>query len=367
MGVGVGVQYIKIFLVVFVLFSTAITFANNATWMSQIPNQRIMNQLIIPGTHDSGTYGIQPQSKFSLSPDDPLPLWIEAISNILPISIVRPIVAGWSKTQFDSITDQLNNGIRYLDFRVCLYQSHFYLCHALLSIRLREALQQIHHFIAANPSEIILLDINHVYNVMNSAEETQLVQLIQYYLGNNEIPNTYHVTDTIGTLRASHKNVIILMDAQQSVANPFWPESTINSPWPNASTINDLKNTLDIEMSLRDKIYQSANNFFVLQVIQTENTDNIINGIINPTHYPNTIADFEIPVNNALIAWLNGYIAEYGSNPINIVIQDWYSNHSELVSLAEQYDTQFPPQKNNADNADTQSKLAALKKWYLHK
>src|SRR3990167_8882056 len=351
------------------LFSTAL-FSANSNWMSQIPNSRVINQLIIPGTHDSGSYAITALSKFSLSPDDPLPTWIEQVSNILPLSLVRIIAANWCRTQPYSIADQLNNGIRYLDFRIDLFQDgHFYLNHALLSVRLSDALQQIKTFIQNNPSEIVFIDINHIFNINNAENETQLVQLLQTYLGPNAIPNTFHTSDTIGTLRKSNRNVIIFMDTSQIIssldmakfaAHYFWHESNINSPWPNKSNMVDLKNTLDAEIAVRAQTQN--NNFFVLQPIETENTHEIINGIIDPLQFPTSIENFTLSLSQHLKAWLDQYISEYKSPVINIVIQDWFTNQSDLVPLAIQYDTQVLTVTLKDQSINT--KLAALKQWY---
>src|SRR3990167_133211 len=160
----------KIGLLFLLALMSSVAFADTTNWMSQIPNDRIFNQLMIPGTHDSGTYAITKDSKFSLSPDDALPIWVEAISNILPPSLVQAITANWSKTQPKSITDQLNAGIRYFDCRVDLFptDNHFYLSHTLLGVPLADALQQVQEFVAQHPSEIILLDMNHVFGVNNS-------------------------------------------------------------------------------------------------------------------------------------------------------------------------------------------------------
>ncbi|MCX7124887.1 MAG: phosphatidylinositol-specific phospholipase C domain-containing protein [Gammaproteobacteria bacterium] len=347
-------------------------FADNTNWMSQIPDSRIMNQLIIPGTHDSGTYAITSFSKFSLSPDDPLPIWIEEISNILPVSLVRAVVSGWSKTQPYSVFDQLNGGIRYLDLRVDLDQDgHFYLNHALLSARLYDVLEQIKAFAQAHPSEIIFVDINHIFNVNNAADETQLVQLIQSYLGENTVPNTYQTNDTIGAIRASNRNVIIFMDTSQTVSSPvlaqfaahyFWHESNINSPWPNVTNVTDLKNALDTEMAFRAKTYTNNNQFFVLQMIQTEAANEIIDGILNPTHYPNNIQTYETSLDTLLGSWINHYINLYTPKPMNIIIQDWFTNQSDLVPLAIQYDTQrvSAPIKDQSVGG----KLLELKRWY---
>lgn len=359
------------FLFVSIIFSVSV-FADDTNWMSQIPDNRILNQLIIPGTHNSGSYDITSTSKFSLSDNNPLPTWIEQISNILPASLVRTIVAGWSKTQPYSITDQLNNGVRYLDFRVCDFESHLYLCHTLISARLKDTLQQIQTFVQNHPSEIILLDINHIYNVNNSADETQLVQLLQQYLGNIAVPNTYHTTDTIGTLRQSQRNVIIFMDTDQTINDPtalqfstqyLWHERNINSPWPNVSDIGDLKNILDSEVACRAKTYMSTNNFFVLQAIKTENTSAVINGIINPQEYPNSIQTYETALNGILNSWLSTDISTYGQRAINIVIQDWLMNPNPVVALAVKYDTQ-PIANNRLKDDAMNAKLAELKKWY---
>lgn len=355
-------------------FSYPAAYADNANWMSQIPNDRIFNQLIIPGTHNSATASIQPQSPFSLSGDDPLPAWIEEISNILPISIVRPIVAGWSKTQPYSIKKQLNNGIRYLDFRVCYFQSHLYTCHALISNRLKKSLHQLQTFIHNNPSEIVIVDINHIYNVNSSDTETQLIQLLQNSLGDIAIPNTHQLSETIGSLRASKRNVIILMNLTQPINDPtaaefakhdIFAESNINSPWPNVTTVNDLKNKLDPEVAFRASSVSSSTSLFVLQMIQTESATQIIDGVLNPAQYPNRIQPYEAPVNALLSTWLNNYIASDGANALNIVIQDWFTKDSPIVPLAIQYDSQAisPSLKNNSA---LHEKLLALQAWYKH-
>lgn len=345
-------------------------FAKDMDWMSEIPNDRIFNQLIIPGTHDSGSYNINVSSPFSLSNDDPLPEWIEILNNILPNYLVQSVVAGWSKTQPETISQQLSAGIRYLDFRVAIYpgDNHFYLSHALLSVRLTEALSQVQMFAAMNPSEIIIVDINHVLNVSNSTQQERLVSLLQTYLGQYLIPNNFKPTDTIGTLRA-HGNVIVLMDTTQPIYTPslaqfsaqyFWHQSNINSPWANASTTSTLKSALDAEMSARATTTDSK--FFVLQSILSESTNQIIAGILDPTHNPNSIQSLSTQVNNLLTDWLYGYFHAYGANKMNIVIQDWYNNQSSLVPLAMQYDT--APQIKKTEDKTLPEKIDALKTWW---
>lgn len=353
-------------------FVSFITFAdsNTANWMSQIPKNRTLNQLIIPGTHDSGTDSITSSSYFSISDPGPLPTWLEQISNILPASIIRPIVAGWSKTQLYSIQDQLNNGIRYFDFRVCYNNTDFYLCHTMLGDSVSNALKSIQTFAQAHPSEIIIIDFNHFYGITNSALETQFLQILKDNVGNIAIPNSYHANSTIGQIRQSKRQIIILMDTNQAIlssdlaqfsATYLWHERRINSPWPNASNTTDLKNDLDTEEAYRAKTIPTETNLFVLQAIETENTDQVIDGIIAPSKYPNNIQRYETATNQALGNWLNNYIATFGKSAMNIVIQDWFTNQSQLVSIAIQYDSESMQHQKINIYAD---KLGRLKTWY---
>ena len=77
---------------------------NEGSWMSNLPDNLKLNQINIPGTHDSGTYGIYDR-----------------------------IEVPWSRTQTLDIKDQLFNGIRYLDIRIEtngdheMYISHWYI------------------------------------------------------------------------------------------------------------------------------------------------------------------------------------------------------------------------------------------------
>lgn len=76
-------------------------------WMSNLPHALRSNvpviNLAIPGSHDSGSYGISRKAK--LAPDAE-----EILKRIYPF--VPCIVQRWSKTQKYSIADQLVNGIR---------------------------------------------------------------------------------------------------------------------------------------------------------------------------------------------------------------------------------------------------------------
>lgn len=84
------------------------SFSNDLeNWMGKLPDELRNNvpviNLAIPGSHDSGSYGINKKSK--LAPDAE-----EIVQKIFPF--VPCVVRRWSKTQKYTILDQLKNGIR---------------------------------------------------------------------------------------------------------------------------------------------------------------------------------------------------------------------------------------------------------------
>lgn len=331
------------------------------SWMSNIPANKKMDQLIIPGSHDSGTYSITKNSYFSYSNKAPVPIWLQILSNLAPKSIVRAISANWTKTQPLNFTKQLNNGIRYLDLRVCreatLFQpNNFYLCHTQLADKLITGLNQVEQFVQQHPSEFVILDINHLINFSDATQEKALLKLLQTTLDNQTIPNTQTPESTIGALRQTNKHVILFVSLPYTVSttdtalekfitNSIWSIQEITSPWPRASNIKDLKSKLDTSIAFHAQNMQNENQFFVLQDVQTENTQVVINGILNPKENPNSIAPYEYLVNQALPNWINGYLSEYQKPVVNIVIQDWVQANNPIVSLAIEDDTGIQPQR----------------------
>ncbi|MEX1551649.1 MULTISPECIES: hypothetical protein [Enterococcus] len=74
--------------------------AKNRYWMNELKDNTRLSELSIPGTHDSATHAIK-----------------------------HTVGLGYVKTQSIDITRQLNNGIRFLDARVCETNGSFAMHH----------------------------------------------------------------------------------------------------------------------------------------------------------------------------------------------------------------------------------------------
>ena len=94
--------------------------------------------------------------------------------------VFKDVIHRYSVTQKYSLTNQLNHGIRYFDFRVSTKPGtdslHF--LHALFGATVESGLREINEFLIEHPREIILMDFNHFYD-MNEESHKRLLHLIE--------------------------------------------------------------------------------------------------------------------------------------------------------------------------------------------
>jgi len=185
---------------------------SNESWMGAdmpfIANKRLAD-IAIPGTHDAGTANIKSS--------------MERVS----------------RTQDNSVLQQLKDGIRYLDLRIynnrdsgkaCPIPSDYYIYHnseynwydQMVSYRLNEVLDQIKSFVnnPANSNEILILDFQNI-DTQSDGSDAQLFSIIQSYLKGSVIPNTVSTdwgTHTVAQLsymqtgKVGTAKVILLVD-----------------------------------------------------------------------------------------------------------------------------------------------------------
>ena len=206
------------------------------------------------------------------------------------------VVAGWSKSQFNSIAEQLNNGTRYFDLRLCGGASvdSIYTCHALTGEKFTDVINAVKTFNLAHPKELVILDLNHWYN--NDNNLPQMMSNVYNYTQNTlggaiAERSSYNINTDLGTYWANNKAVIISsVDTQlnpmvwQSVNSPVITDcndsTDICSYWPNSTDLNVQKDKLNTALNyLRTTPH---NYLFVLQAQMTPDTQTIIDGLFKP-------------------------------------------------------------------------------------
>lgn len=104
-------------------------------WMSQLPNNTLLSDISIPGTHDSGS--------------------------TLDAKVGGLTITDTAKTQDLTISEQLSIGVRFFDIRLILENNELEVYHSTVkqNLSFREVLNDIYAFIDKYPSEALIMSI----------------------------------------------------------------------------------------------------------------------------------------------------------------------------------------------------------------
>lgn len=289
----------------------------NASWMNDMSSQigtLPLRSVVMPGTHDSGSYGITATSAFSA--DVTKYPWLSYLLNLhLASWIVGPIAAGWAKAQDIAVGSQLAAGIRYLDLRLNPYISvgDLYIVHSKYSVPVTQVLSDVSTFLQQNPNEIVILDFNHLYD-MGDSDHAKMMGYLESYLGPFLLPNTFTPQSTLNSIWAQSGRVIVMYDDKTQVqqSSYLWSQDRISSPWPNTTDSAELFEKLDSTLATAppDKL-------FVLQGVLTPDGSTVAAGMVGS---PSSLQQMAQTVTPQVISWLRQQVGR----GVNIVIADWF-------------------------------------------
>ncbi|TFK37908.1 PLC-like phosphodiesterase [Crucibulum laeve] len=294
-------------------------------WMGRLAKEltpKKVREVAIPGTHDSGTYGIWPISDIGAD----LPPYVQYIEN-LPVArlLIKTIIANWSIAQTLNFTMQLASGIRYFDLRVQGTGGSLNFVHGLVGPPVQTLIDQLDVFLSqpGYDKEIILLDFNHFYD-MTPALHNQLTGMLLAKFGDKLAPKALSEDTKFGELWFSPYRIITFYANEASVNSSrwLWPQSTIESPWPEVQNVGALYTALDNELAT------PRSKFFVLQSILTPDNGVVASGLVPFSSSPDSLTTLAMGVNSLLPTWLNGWRSK--GKGINIVICDWF-NYTNIV------------------------------------
>lgn len=279
------------------------THLSGESWMSysrdDIINRRL-NDIAIPGTHDSGTYGITADSSAA---DDKKGLsvvmkWIDDMENkwygpVLDSFGVlqavddagKEITSWWARTQRDDFSTQLLNGIRYFDLRVQQrHTSSFYCVHSLLGANLDDLLDGIDSFYRLPDAglEILILDFQHTFDMDHNAFVDMLKTRLRDKNGSSLIiPRGTNLH--LKSLWETSRRILVFYDDEATVAKhpELWYSSSVRtgsqilSPWPNTDKAHVLYKFLGEGLNNTIDRYRKSGKLTVLQALATENSKDV--------------------------------------------------------------------------------------------
>lgn len=227
-------------------------------WMGKLSVDKMnlpISQLALPGSHDSGSFWLD--SSGPLAPDESK-----------AFKYFKGVVHNWSITQDLDFCQQLNIGIRYFDMRIAFKRNtkNFYVVHGLYGKEITPLLCDIKTFLDHHPSEVVILDFNHLY-LIEGEENEKLIKKISDCFGDklanrkNSFKNL-----SLSDMMSSQKQVIVFYKSiPDSAKYPFlWPENLIKNPWPEKTKLASLMQYLSSRI-----IGRNPNECYVTQGILT--------------------------------------------------------------------------------------------------
>lgn len=312
-------------------------------WMQHLANQirnRELSRLAIPGTHDSGTYGITALS--GLSPDVP-----DVFRDILLyVPNATRFIAPWVKTQDQNFYEQLNDGIRYFDIRTCYNpeDDELFLCHGLFSVPTETLLNQVNQFIQEQTQEIVILDFNH-FAGMGIDQHRRLADMIVTKFGDKLAPRSLGNDVTVGQIWSGNYNVLVFYrDETNGVPSPqdplvveivnsypqFWTETSIVSPFLSTPSLVMLENFLN------SLLPNTRDTFFVLNAYLEPDVSTILE---SPFEEPRDLMSLSLLSTPQVVSWINN---DWQDDNLNIVSVNFY-NYTLFVDVLLEINAQDPP------------------------
>lgn len=307
--------------------SAPLYLTNATNWMETTVglSSRALNEIAIPGTHDSGTYGIV--SVYNRPVDDAF-----APDGDNPIVRAGQFIGlsdKWAKAQERTIQEQLEDGMRYLDLRPCREKSgSLRVCHSLYGPKMDDILDQIHTFATAHPKEILIVELSH-FAGMSTPDHANLQALIQQRIGSNLIDASAGVGPTTKLAdvwsKQPGKSVLVIYGGATPPAFAV-PDTRTTTSWVETwdkQTKHDSLSTAILGMP--------SDTFFELSGQATPDSGGtLIERSIDPIgNYPTSLRALADETNPVVLGWIKN---EWSTKRLNLIAVD-FENRSCLYPL----------------------------------
>lgn len=294
---------------------------DKANWMAALARYPVkitkpLNQLPMPGSHDSFTY--------SLNEDGPISNDESSILQAVgKIPFVKHIVYSWSVTQQWTVTEQLDNGIRYFDLRTshpdnAKDEHELRVLHGLYGASTYDLLAEIKTWLLEHPKEVVLFDFNHYYNMSNKMHQ-HLWQFMTDTFGGLLCPRKTMTETTLQYCWAHNYQVIAFFRPPSGEQLPpfLWSGDDIDSPYANSDSTAALLDFLTDKLKNRSK-----NTFFVTQGIETERAKDVAANLTG-----SLIDVIGSPTTEAVVGWLTKNQTLFDP-VVNVVFADVINRHN---------------------------------------
>ena len=346
-------NHVRNFLLAIILSAFTVNVFAQATWMSDnaaLLSKKQLNEIALPGAHDAGTFAISTSKKSDASSGDDGLASPDSKKVKRIFSMLGPVFSDWAKTQERSTAGMLNDGIRYLDIRVCVDGKGVLMtCHGVYGAPLALILDDVKEFTEKNPHELILLGFNHFWDRqyqiergrksgeiegLTEANWKKLSDLIKTKLDGKLVSNAkFSPKSKFSELQQLRKGnqVIALFDSADAPDDDlFWKQAEENT-WVEGWEINNFKSgTLKVLQNAQAGLY--ADKFYAIRSSVTPDDGGKLIGMSFISDvYPKSVSELADMTNPIALGWIKNEWA--GKYPINLIWSDFY-DRADLVKLA---------------------------------
>ncbi|XP_049820992.1 PI-PLC X domain-containing protein 1 isoform X2 [Aethina tumida] len=270
------------------------------TWMNDnrmILGKKKIGSLIIPGTHNSGSF-----------------------------SGIPPFLENYILNQDRPIWNQLVHGIRYLDFRIGYYENEgYFINHDLVRVtKVLPLFREIRKFLEFAPKEVIILDFHRFPypSKFNYTLHKNFANLLYQELGDLALaPESLQEGKgpSMNEIWARNKNLIICYSDRTTVSENNWLWDPLIQYWGNTKKIVELKNFL--LKSIRER-KATLNPLWALMAELTPQPLDLV-------FRTNNLRQLADEVNKYVTKW----IRDEWEDDVNIVATDYFLGN-DLVNVA---------------------------------
>ncbi|MBN2503992.1 MAG: hypothetical protein JXB20_01460 [Bacilli bacterium] len=221
-----------------------------SNWMSETLSleQKIIDVAML-GAHDAFTNDMSLFSRTDL-------LSADSIQTGLTGTLIKGFSLKQSKTQVSDVNTLLEAGVRYFDVRLSYHptKEKWYTSHTYFSSDFTSVLSNTEEFLADNPGEFIIFDLQHIYGV-DYDDADDMAEILGLFDTSGILEHAYWTEDkTLADLTygdvTENKTVggIIILSKFTSLSSYFWQYgSSVRSAWPNSDSETDIYDFLNAE------------------------------------------------------------------------------------------------------------------------
>ncbi|MEW1616183.1 MULTISPECIES: hypothetical protein [unclassified Streptomyces] len=220
---------------------------NLGYWMESnkdILGERPLNRIVMPGSHDAGSWSVTDRTGFC-----------EKDGDVDKAKLSSSITASVSVAQISPIAEQLNNGSRYLDLRVCKQNGRWFTHHAGAMGGLfhdpvtggRGELDEIAAWIRGHPDEIVTIELR---TPAADTENTEALELLRQAVGVERFADEDQLspTSTYNQFMAAGANVVLLDYRNTNTTKWAWSGSELEdrNSYASGATWQQIANALAV-------------------------------------------------------------------------------------------------------------------------